>query len=453
MRTFLDLLGRYLPLALPALVLGVIAYIAVTLIFRRRGRPLSRAWKLWCFFTAVYVFALLCVLILRSGEPRYESWYNLELFYGYRMLMADFTSHAFLNEFMNILIFVPCGFLFALPFGERKSRWLVIPLGFLTSLTVEVLQYLLASGIADVDDLFNNTLGTVCGFALARFCLNVRGKRAARSAVSLVLALVCLSPPLAAWALWSASPYGTSEFDVRQGTPLTGGISFSEDAAAFLSGLTAEELGVYATSGGDLAAARECADRFYAVFGQTRDTEDLYDESAWFRSADGQLSVVYRYAGPEIEYTNYNVYSSRVEYMGSDPGLSEEEIRALVLGWGLEIPEGGAFSDEDGAYVFSYDAGTGLGGEISAEVLEGELARVDWHAYETERIGYAEPISAEECVRRLARGDFSWREMPEGDVHIENADVVYTLDSKGAYRPLLELSADGARFYLSLAME
>ena len=78
---------------------------------------------------------------------------------------------------------------------------------------------------------------------------------------------------------------------------------------------------------------------------------------------------------------------------------------------------------------------------------------MDWHAYETERIGYAEPISAEKCVRRLARGDFSWREMPEGDVHIENVDVVYTLDSKGTYRPLLELSADGARFYLSLAME
>lgn len=121
MRTFLDLLGRYLPLALPALVLGVIAYIAVTLLFRRRGRPLSRAWKLWCFFTAVYVFALLCVLILRSGEPRYESWYNLELFYGYRMLMADFTSHAFLNEFMNILIFVPCGFLFARRSASAKA--------------------------------------------------------------------------------------------------------------------------------------------------------------------------------------------------------------------------------------------------------------------------------------------------------------------------------------------
>ena len=457
MLTFLDLLRRYLPPVLPAAALGVAVFFAALLILRRRGRRLSAAWKLWLLVSCVYIFALVFVLALRTStyDPlvAYRSL-SLDLFYGYRVLLHNFNAHGFINEFMNILIFVPLGFLLTLPFGERRSRWLVIPLGFLTSLTVEALQYLLGSGISDVDDLFNNTLGTACGFALARFCMNVRGKRAMRSAASLALALICLSPPFIAWAVWSASPYGMSELDIRQGEPVAGEVTFSEDAAAFLDGLQGAELGVYSTPGGNLDSARECADKFYAVFNEKRDMEDLYDESAWFRATDGQLSVVYRYAGPEIEYVDYHVYSSRIKSGGSDPGLSETKIRALLSGWGLEIPSGGEFSDEEGAYVFSFDPASGLGGEISAAVMDGKLARVDWCVYETELIGYASPISRDECARRIYRGDFSWWELPEGDVRVESAKAVYTLDSKGTYRPVLELTLSGGEtLWMSMWLE
>ena len=171
MLTFLDLLRRYLPPVLPAAALGVAVFFAALLILRRRGRRLSAAWKLWLLVSCVYIFALVFVLALRTStyDPlvAYRSL-SLDLFYGYRVLLHNFNAHGFINEFMNILIFVPLGFLLTLPFGERRSRWLVIPLGFLTSLTVEALQYLLGSGISDVDDLFNNTLGTACGFACAR---------------------------------------------------------------------------------------------------------------------------------------------------------------------------------------------------------------------------------------------------------------------------------------------
>ena len=65
MYTFLDMLRKYMPMLLPALVLGAAAYF--------------------------------------------------ELFYGYRMLAKSYSAHAFTGELMNILIFLPCGFLFALP--------------------------------------------------------------------------------------------------------------------------------------------------------------------------------------------------------------------------------------------------------------------------------------------------------------------------------------------------
>ena len=85
---------------------------------------------------------------------------------------------------------------------------------------------------------------------------------------------------------------------------------------------------------------------------------------------------------------------------------------------------------------------------------QGKLARVDWCVYETELIGYASPISRDECARRIYRGDFSWWELPEGDVRVESAKAVYTLDSKGTYRPVLELTLSGGEtLWMSMWLE
>lgn len=71
MYTFLDMLRKYMPMLLPALVLGAAA--------------------------------------------------NFEPFYGYRMLAKSYSAHAFTGELMNILIFLPFGFLFALPLERAGS--------------------------------------------------------------------------------------------------------------------------------------------------------------------------------------------------------------------------------------------------------------------------------------------------------------------------------------------
>ena len=454
MLTFMNLLRQYMPLITASLVLGAAAYFIVLALLRRRGRRLSLAWKLWLFISSIYVFSLVLVLVLRTNAYNAVAAYrslSLELFYGYRVLLRNFNAHGFINELMNILIFVPFGFLFTLPFGERKSRWLVIPLGFLTSLAVEALQYLLASGIADVDDLFNNTLGAACGFALARFCMNARGRRVPRSAVSLLLALVCLSPPLAVWAAWVGSPYGESEYDRRPGTPVTGEISFSDEAAAFLDGLGASDTGIYAATGGDLASARECADAFFALHGTSRGDEDLYDDDAWFRDEGFDFLVKYEYAGPIVEYTDFRHYRSDSE---ADTGLGEPQVRALLSDWGLSVPEGARFEPLVSGYRFSLAPADGLGGEVYVTVSDGAVGYVLWSVCPLERIGTAETVSAAGCARRLASGDYSWWSDGIGaDLRIEEAQLVYTLDSKGTYRPYLMLSGGGSFVYMALGME
>ena len=74
---------------------------------------------------------------------------------------------------LNAIMFAPLGFLLPAYF-ERYRHWgRTLAAGFLTSLTVELIQ-LFTFRATDVDDLIMNTLGTLVGFLLAKLVLRRR---------------------------------------------------------------------------------------------------------------------------------------------------------------------------------------------------------------------------------------------------------------------------------------
>ena len=442
MQTFLRYFNSALPLLGAALILGAAAYFIALAVLKRRGRRLSGAWKLWLFVSAVYVFSLVMLLVVRGEGFSLEGmgWYSLDLFHEYRSLAASFTANAFINILMNILIFLPFGFLFALPFGESKRRWLVLPLGFAATFAVEFIQLVTRSGIADVDDLFNNFIGVLCGFAIARSALNIRAGRGGRAALCALAALVFLAPPFIAWGLSAASPYGVSGYQTGGRAPLTDEISFSDEALSFLDSAP-ETYAYYSTPGGTLEDARERAAAFFARFGTGIETEDLYDDMAYFR--DGPRYVSYHYAGPVVEYCA----SGEVE-------PTEEGLRALLADWGLELPESAVF-EEPGreSYRFSLAPEGGRGGTVEIDP-HGSTIRVTYSIFELRPAGEAAMLTPEEIEALLRRGAYAgWLEDPDAPQEILSAALEYELDSKGVYRPLLRLDFGPGSLYVDLPAE
>lgn len=64
----------------------------------------------------------------------------------------------------NILWFIPLGMYVYRKYPTHKHYPLII--GFLTSFFIEVSQFILVSGVSDIDDLLLNTLGCVIGYRL-----------------------------------------------------------------------------------------------------------------------------------------------------------------------------------------------------------------------------------------------------------------------------------------------
>ena len=74
----------------------------------------------------------------------------------------------------NLIWFAPAGILIRL----RKGKyWQAILAGFLLSLVVETAQYVLGSGVSELDDLILNTLGALLGYAAASLFQSLRHER------------------------------------------------------------------------------------------------------------------------------------------------------------------------------------------------------------------------------------------------------------------------------------
>ena len=139
--------------------------VLITIFVFDRERA-KRKWG-WMVLLTLYLNAMYIVI----GVPgvQYICWdptLNLIPF-------QDFSARNMEGMVLNAIMFAPLGFLLPAYF-ERYRHWgRTLAAGFLTSLTVELIQ-LFTFRATDVDDLIMNTLGTLVGFLLAKLILRHR---------------------------------------------------------------------------------------------------------------------------------------------------------------------------------------------------------------------------------------------------------------------------------------
>jgi len=148
---------------LAAIVLGLV-------LVQRNGKW---AWPIAVVWLAALVYA--AFLIRRPyAVPRalLDPFHALKLF-----LKAD--NVALLKRLrylegagLNILLFVPFGYLLPMLWKRADRWWKVVLCGFVLSLGIELTQLVTHLGMFDLDDLMNNSLGAFLGWLC--FCPALR---------------------------------------------------------------------------------------------------------------------------------------------------------------------------------------------------------------------------------------------------------------------------------------
>ncbi|MFA9463348.1 MAG: VanZ family protein [Velocimicrobium sp.] len=125
-------------------------------------------WILFILYIAILAYFLFFSEQLNRTGGAFE--YNLVLFKeikrGFWCYQNGMRGYFLLNVVMNIIAFMPLGFI--LPCISRKNRKFlkILIVGFGLTLLIELLQLVLKVGCFDVDDMLLNTIGAVLGFIL-----------------------------------------------------------------------------------------------------------------------------------------------------------------------------------------------------------------------------------------------------------------------------------------------
>lgn len=155
---------RLLSLGIEALS-SVIFVIPVVFIFCfpiLKQRRFSRTAMVMIF--ALYLTAVFSV----TGIPSVVSWHihpDLNL-----IPLIDIMNNPLAytrNTILNIMLFMPLGFLLPALWKEYRSLRTAAAAGLILSLFIEILQ-IFTFRLTDVDDLITNTVGTVAGYCIGR---------------------------------------------------------------------------------------------------------------------------------------------------------------------------------------------------------------------------------------------------------------------------------------------
>ena len=148
----------------------------IWLLFIRRRRSLKSEASVW-----IFAFYMILVLMLTTFRDTYFPWQlvfnfnrplsDVNLVFmkeTWKLVYAPSRLDFFYNSFGNILCLVPFGILFPIVFSKKQSFVKTVLTGMLFSISIETLQFLLETGVSDIDDVYFNTCGSILGYLIFR---------------------------------------------------------------------------------------------------------------------------------------------------------------------------------------------------------------------------------------------------------------------------------------------
>lgn len=126
----------------------------------------------WKFLFFVYISFILQKTILNRT---FGANNNLELALTIPNILEISEDRNNIGAIENLIFFIPYTFFLLQSFSLRKLKSIkyILILNFITSLTIEILQYVTTLGTFQLSDLLYNTLGGVIGYIIYRI-INIK---------------------------------------------------------------------------------------------------------------------------------------------------------------------------------------------------------------------------------------------------------------------------------------
>lgn len=133
--------------------------------------------RIWALRTllSMEIATLIVTMLIREPIETTMRW-RLQPFASYVMAVEEKSMGMLAQIIMNIIVYIPFGYLLPLCFDAFKKGKRVILVAILCSGLIELIQILSRVGIFEVDDIFNNALGALIGLVIYKLTVFRREK-------------------------------------------------------------------------------------------------------------------------------------------------------------------------------------------------------------------------------------------------------------------------------------
>lgn len=458
---FKDYLALGIALTVVAALVIAVGYFGIYKKLCKGKREIKFVRLFWWIMFIFYLFVVLSITLFRSSV--FQNGQIISFFYSYKEAWISASEVAWRNIILNILMFVPLGFW--LPVGKERFRvfWKTYLVGFLLTVGIESLQLLLALGLFEVADLFNNTLGTMVGYGLYKMVEYVvllfkkekpKFSRMIVGQIPLVLA-VCMftgifwayeKQELGNLSIECISPYLEGTFEI-----VTNG-EYSEEIKTAV---------VYQTNTLTVKESENFARNFFENLGSRLDESrnDIYENTAIYWSEDGyNISIDYKGGTYDIKDFNILFPEEGEEEPQQVVDATEQEIVQALATYGIELPEGAHFSySSEAGYTFTveriewncaiYD------GQLTCEYYDnGQFSKITNNIKQFEVYKEFKICSEKEAYEQILEGNFTGRVNPGDKIELGQVSLGYMLDTKGFYQPIyiFEVSVKGEELQIQI---
>ena len=477
------------------LAVFLIGYFIVYRKIFKGQRKIKPARFLWWAVMACYLIVVIGATLLSRGS----NWMTgriMPLFYSYKDAWVDYSATSWRNIILNICMFVPLGFL--LPLGQKKLRkaWKTYLAGFLTTLFIELSQLILQRGIFEWDDLMDNTIGAMIGFGfyvMYAAIVNIfrkdkqngesreskedkedkeekedkedkedkKGKESRKSKDSKesgrnAVTLAILQLPLLVVVLVFTAIFVTYENQELGNLPYQYIIKYNAKKLTVTSAkdwsTEQETLPVYQLEVLSQTEAAAFAEEFFQSLGTglLEERNNFYENTAYFYDSDQRYSMHVKYQGGTYSLWDSDIFTDGVSAAWQVYGASEQEVKAALERYGIQVPDGVLFSENDsGTYEFRADMlqleNYVLDGTLTCDLYsDGRIWRLDNKIKTAELYKEFPVISESEAYQKICNGQFRTYFYGNAALNIDVQDchIIYATDSKGYYQPIYDFECN-----------
>lgn len=451
MATIIQLLKEYILLGIIAILfLGILFFIGYKIIYKKllKGKKTIQKRKLFLYGISIcYIVIVLGAVFLNRGDN--YGVINLHLFSSYKEAYYRMEIVLFRNIILNILLFVPLGFLLPFLKDRLKKVYKVVPIGFAVTLIIEIVQYITKFGIFEIDDIFNNTLGVLLGYSIFMIFNSIIKKENIKRVILYSLPIFIVAMAFGGiYFKYQSQEFGNLSYEYisninMKNVAVENRIDLSND-------ITIQP--IYYKKSLKETETRIFAETFFEKLGTklSENDIDIYDYSAIYYSLGKNYNLWVDYKDGTYSYTDYSYFETDKDGENKDgeKGASREELENALQNLGIIVPQNAEFREEENKYVFSINLEEKDNQLINGEIIcfnyqDGSIKRMKNNLVEYEKVKEKEIISQEEAIQKILDGKFyynGWYGTIKSIV-IENVELQYDLDSKGYYVPVYVFKA------------